>query len=430
MLENKTYPQILLRYGLARKKDLLKDFGAYYDGLIIPANILLYQYRSTPGFIYSCQKPYVIDPMSYLFSIPFNTFKKRMERGYEFKPSFSKLALGHGQDPEVLVKMKYSTFLHSLKNDRKKLDGFIKSCMDMQINRVQSVLEESSEFIDDNTFNLKPEVIIPPYLSYSSENTNDINKIILEYVEHHYSDYSVFPLILIDKNNLRLDYIKFVASFFKGKKFKGYFIWLDDFDERYANDNDIRCIVDLVKTLKTNDDIQIISLFGGFLTMLLYSIGLTAISHGIAYSESKSILAAAKQKGGGSFVRYYIPRLHQFLTIENSIRVLKEKPELICECPICNRIIKGDPNNIAKFEKEEELAELHFLYNRSSERKFIGEKTLNELAVYLLDLKQLTLSIEKVTKLYATYKGPIERSIIESDYLKNWHEIINELSKT
>ncbi len=43
MLKTKDEPLVFIRYGLSRKKGLLKDFNKLYDGLVIPANFLLYQ---------------------------------------------------------------------------------------------------------------------------------------------------------------------------------------------------------------------------------------------------------------------------------------------------------------------------------------------------------------------------------------------------
>src|SRR3989442_5791851 len=54
--------------------------------------------------------------------------------------------------------------------------------------------------------------------------------------------------------------------------------------------------------------------------------------------------------------------------------------DLLCNCQVCARIVRGDPTNIADYEDQEELAELHFLINRAQEKDFIGRRTLTEIA--------------------------------------------------
>ena len=68
-----------------------------YDGLVLPGNILLYQYKATPNVIYMTEKPFFVDPMSYLFGKRFEKLKREISPcNFKFKPSFEKLVFGHG----------------------------------------------------------------------------------------------------------------------------------------------------------------------------------------------------------------------------------------------------------------------------------------------------------------------------------------------
>src|SRR5688500_18151543 len=100
MLEQLHAPLIFLRFGLHRKKNFLRDIRRAYQGIVLPANILLYQYKSTPPVVFNCNKPFFVEPMSYLLGQPYKDFKQRLEKGPRFKPSFQRLMEGHGLSPE------------------------------------------------------------------------------------------------------------------------------------------------------------------------------------------------------------------------------------------------------------------------------------------------------------------------------------------
>src|ERR1044072_9437057 len=137
-IQNDT-PQNFLRYGLPRTKELLKDINRVYDGVVIPANILLYQYKSTPSVVYQLNRPFFIDPMSYLIAQPFERFKRRIEKGNAFKPSFDKLLKGYGLDSRMFLddQAKLTDYLN-LKDGH--LHSFIESCMDFQWNTIEKTL--------------------------------------------------------------------------------------------------------------------------------------------------------------------------------------------------------------------------------------------------------------------------------------------------
>jgi len=142
MLNLKNRPLNFLRFGLARTKELLKDVNKVYDGLAVPANILLYQYKSTPAIIYSLGHPFYVDPMSYLFAQPFTKFKKKIEKGSEFKPSFVKLMSGYGLDSNKFIGSNASLVDHLLE-DKKHLETFVDSCLSFQFDSVYNVMKEA-----------------------------------------------------------------------------------------------------------------------------------------------------------------------------------------------------------------------------------------------------------------------------------------------
>jgi hypothetical protein len=164
---------------------------------------------------------------------------------------------------------------------------------------------------------------------------------------------------------------------------------------------------------------------GGFFSLLLYHFGATCVSHGVAYGEAKSAMAAAQQGSGPAPVRYYVLELHRFLTLEDALRVLRERTDLICNCPACRRVVRGDPENVTKYENEEALAEIHFLYSRNLERRMIGESAPAQILEHLDWSINLNQDIEQITKRYRVSGGYTEKPIVDLGYMRRWRDAIN-----
>jgi hypothetical protein len=431
MLDHKSYPQTFLRFGLQRKKSLLRDVRNAYDGLILPANILLYQYKSTPFVVYMCDKPFIIDPMSYLFGQPYEQFKKLVKTGQQFKPSFDRLMTGHGLQSKRFLKYSYEELLKYLQSSNENLKSFIIKALSFQRDMVWKTIKDSSELMTEEERGLlkeeryQPSLIIPPYFRYIKKNNksiiNELNGKILDYcasVKNEWLD--IYPMIFIGKEFLKHNKLDDIISQYNSYPFDGYCIWIDNFDERTVEAEEIEGFINLVKALSNRRSRQILIMYGGYFSMLLFNVGVTCVAHGLAYGESKSAMAAVQQSSGPAPVRYYILELHRFLTLQSALLVLREKPELICNCVACRRIVRGNPENITKYEDEEALAEIHFLYNRDLERKMIGESTPKQIIEHLEWSLILNSDIENITKTYRVGDSYEERSIVTMDYMNEW----------
>jgi hypothetical protein len=208
------------------------------------------------------------------------------------------------------------------------------------------------------------------------------------------------------------------------RSFPGYCLWIAGFDERFATREEAVALVETVKKLAAGGA-QVVMLFGGFFSLLLKKFGLSCVSHGLAYSESRALEASASQTSGPAPVRYYVLELHRFLTLEDSLLVLRERPELLCSCPVCRRVLQGDPERVTLFSGQEELAEMHFLHTRQLERRMIANSSLDELVAQLEWARTLVLGIDKIMK-PVSRDGQVagERPILSLDYLKNWKEAL------
>lgn len=436
MLDQAGGPLTFLRFAIQRKKDFLRDIKNAFDGIVLTGNILLYQYRSTPMVIFGCRCPFFVDPMSYLFGQPYEDFKQRVKKGPRFKVSFDRLMKGHGLSPEDFLPVDYTKLVGFLLNSERNLSVFIDRALGFQWNNVWDAVQAAMEFLPAdqlgalNEAEFRPRFLIPPYFLYSPSTgtrrsaTNELNAKILEYCWARREDWGdFFPVVLITKESLGTTFVDSVVETVKKSDFPGYCIWVEDFDERFAKETQIAGLIKLTQELSAGNH-QVVMLYGGFFSMLLKYFGMTCVCHGLAYGEARTLGAAAQQGSGPAPVRYYVLELHRFLTLPDALMVLRERRDLICSCPICRRVIGSDPERVTRFNKEEALAEMHFLYNRAQERKMIAETSL-EGAIQNLDWS-LTLNndLAEITKRYKTKDGYEERPIVDPGYIQEWMQAL------
>jgi hypothetical protein len=437
MLDGTTAPLDFLRFGIQRKKAFLKDVGQAYNGIVLPANILLYQFRSTPTVIFMCQKPFFVDPMSYLFGQPYESFKKRVKKGgLRFKPSFEKLMQGHGLDPEAFIPFDYTTLLRFLAED-KNLQAFCAKAFGFQRDSVWKTIQEAEDLMTDeqkatlNEATYRPSFLIPPYFLYAFSRSGTsaatgLNARILDFSFKERKNWGdVFPLVFVRKEDLESEVLSEIIRVAKGNDFPGYCIWIEDFVERLAKKEQIKGLIRLVRALSEGGK-QVVALYGGYFSMLLKGFGLKCVCHGLAYGEARSVSASAEEGSGPAPIRYYLYDLHCFLTLENALTVLRARRDLICDCPICARLIGGDPENVTRFSREEALAELHFLWSRNKERAAIGGAGIEDAIAYLQLTLDLNEDLGEITRQYRTSNGYEERPIVNIQYIKNWMDAMKE----
>jgi len=439
MLEPTKGPSVFIRFGIQRKKAFLRDVSRSFDGLVLPANVLLYQYRSTPSVVFMCNKPFFVDPMSYVFGQPYEEFKRRVKEGSpRFKPSFEKLMSGHGLTPADFLPYDYKALLRHLGTRGNNLEVFVENALGFQRERVWATLQDASDLMTDeqraslDQARFRPAFLIPPYFLYLPPTdrgippTTDLNSRVLDLCWQNRDKWGdIFPTVFLRRQHLDAQYRKGILALYKKNPFPGYCVWIDDFDERESTEADVRGLVELTRAL-AGDGRQVVMLYGGFFSMLLYYFGMTSVCHGLAYGESRSIGATAQQGSGPAPIRYYVLELHRFLTLENALTVLRQRPDLLCNCPACRRIVRGNAERVTLYQEEEAMAEVHFLYNRNQERTLIAESP-KDLAIENLEWTLLLNDdIDRITKPYRVSSGVEERPIVDPAYIRAWKNALEQ----
>lgn len=110
-------------------------------------------------------------------------------------------------------------------------------------------------------------------------------------------------------------------------------VWVDGLNEMQV---EATALAAYGKSLKKASDagIQTFALYGGFFSVLLSGVGLRGSSHGIGFGEHREYLELPRS--GPPPKRYYMPRLHRYVSQEFAYRLWQNNPSLAeCDCEVC-----------------------------------------------------------------------------------------------
>lgn len=420
-----------IRFGMQRKKKFMVDIARAYHGIVLPANILLYQYKSTPTVVHATQKRYFVDPMSYLLGQPYDHFKRKAKSGEDgYKPSFARLMEGHGLTPADYYAYDYQRLLsHIDKEPNRKT--FITNALRFQRDNVWDTISASKDLIVDDSERpqlddalYRPQFVIPPYfLIHAGMDSGEagVNREVWNSAQEFGDEYGdVFPLLFVTRRTLATGDAAELAAELNRMSFPGYCLWVDDFEERKVHVQEIAALARTVKTLSGGGK-PVVLLYGGYLGLAMHSFGASLVCHGLAYGESRNVSASTVQSSGPAPIRYYIPGLHRFLPPESALLLLKQREDLMCECPVCVRVMRGNPDLVTAFNDLEDFAEMHFLWNRDQERKFVTDALPDEIVVDLRTKFLRHADIADIRRSRTDRRGRIvTESVIEPAYLKTW----------
>jgi len=412
---------IHLRFGLQKDKEIIRDLSDKLDGLVIPAHILSYQSAVISAFVSSfTDMPFIIDPMTYLLQHPkveltngSGDLRKSISKMCaEYTPDVESVLLAHRQlspnnipDCEILCKgVRNQQLSISSKAATKKAEKYLK-----RYGRGDSVT---------------PRFIVSPYFHFNST-SDQWYKLSLEMAQAMQTICSekgdgieAGVVIFVPADKLTDDEIATIASDYS--KFKHIILWPGDFDERTANKAQIVNIRKLVSKLSEFAEVEI--LYAGFLLMTTAADGAKVVSHGLTYSQHKSF--AVTPGGGGMPERYYIPKFRAFRSLSQTDIIFHQKPELMCDCPVCENLLQSNPDRIILFSDEPEKLREHFISVRKQEAIEMDNFDRSSLVSELRDIyHEYHSSICNLPNPDALVSGSNMNGL---EYLNRWADGISE----
>ena len=427
---NRMVAKIYLRLGLTSEKEVLKDMAEHYDGLVINANITAYYRSWVSSFLKEINKPYFIDPTTYIYAIDPTPLSN--EQAITNKKSYGELSECFPESIQNIINERPLLPLDLMKDQsinkkllRKIANNFIRFQKNITIKDLaQKRIDEYESWFSEEKEKQQEESILkfvsPPYFFINSFD-DPWYKINLEIqlqtkqLEKEKPVYAILCLseeILLEDNSVE----RILEDF---SIFDGFVIWIDNFDERKEKSETLYILTNLVKLIETKNKESII-LYGGYFSMLLSYKGLDICCRNIDYGEKKRV--GFIPKGGGFPKKYYIPQIQSSLSKAKTRVLLSNHPNLICSCEICNgykKLISKENNSIKGISDFFDMFDFkndtkrHFILNIASEQSEIKVESLDNV----IDKRE-----KEVSKLYECQIP--ERIGIDLKYLQRWKEAL------
>lgn len=423
-----------IRFGVHKDREVLGQLRDSVNNMVIPAHILSYTPNPTVAAINYIDRPYFVDPMTYIYTksnIESYLVKDKKSHENKFKPSIEKLT----DDYNLGLFFKDRSYAPLLPSDFTTafLGSFAESNFQLQTQKINDQKESAFSRYAELLGKLgevaiaaklketqSPQFITPPYFQISSltDEWLEVNLKIAHQTEA-ISNLPVTPIILTNSDLLTEELLD------KYEGFNQLLLWVHDIDETESPESILKQVSKLTAYARfisvcDKRGVKIISLYGGYFSAMLTKFGLESFCHGIVYGESKAV--AARIGGGAPPSRYYIKKLHRFFSVPEAIQLLQWYPDLIDRSdPRCMKLVNGGVNGLLEFQKKDSLAQLHFIYSRENElndlRKWSNQDILNDLDEIYKIYNPLPNAITGTSLNYVKIWGTALKTIIQSNEL-------------
>lgn len=419
-------PWCFYRLGPTKEKELFKRRRDAYDGVIVPAHIASYYSAFCAEFIGSLQKPYLIDPMTYLFAgdpALLKRFVKDRKTGRTMRDTTGRKKKGDlKRSFSKLVEQHYGGLIEMVVGDDRPLtpkdcassaaaDDLVSSVVAFQTNLLSQLPEKYRKYEKYARKHGKPAsgaanppmCVVPPYFSLGGSDVPawlEVNVDLLVRTKAQ-TTLPVFPVILAGPQSLNLNAALFISKYAEAGP-DGYLLWVDGF----SSDQDVGALAAVFgfveRLAKTGK--PVILLYGDAFSLVLHFAGLRGFGCGICYAERKLSTQDVDVEGMIP-PRYYVSLLKKKIQIATEARRIdfSQYPDLRCDCEICRR--KPDPGTLDDTESRE-----HFMLARKAEIDALRRGS---------DRAALSAVLEGAFKKYQT--DPLLSPLV---HLRNWAAVL------
>jgi hypothetical protein len=403
-------------YNIAEKgiydeiKDLFNKFAV--DGHILEHNL-----KSFSAFISKYGRKFFVNPETCYLQLD-NIDELILDKYGEVRPSWGKLLSYYGECiKSCVLEKKRRLMLHDFYNSSGNLDGekmrdLSLHVIEYQRNRVNDALGALQRFLPKEA-KVTPVFLTAPYFYVGDINDGWYNLSLRAAKEatSYKGDFKLFAVICIAKSLLADDkVISQIAEDYTKGPFDGFLLLINDFSEDMEDEMILKGFIKLVESLAKARK-PIINLYGGYFSALLHHRGLSGFVSGLTYGFSTDIAMPPPKGGppGGPVAKYYIPWIHQSLTLDEALRILREVGQSRCSCPICSSLKSSFFNLDPKSADAKYFSKMHFLYSRYAELQDILKKDYNSLR-------------QDILQMYKQFKK--FEPLIDVEYLNRWYRVL------
>lgn len=362
-------------------KRLISKAPNHFDGLQIGASDSM----SVVELVKNIGKPFFIDPMAYMFTLPpeavtdFETHKVRASLSSLAHRYSSLLGQTIGKraistdDIINQVEVLDDTTRNALEYQRSKISGQLNLFSMTSYYDKYRLLDDSDDSKPVTANAVLPCVVIAPYFHFADTSspwytaTIRCAKLASRYIQ---SGERLYTTLLIDPHLLDFPVqIREIITEVAALAIDGVFIWVNGMDEESAPVSRLANLLFLISELKAKGK-SVIKMHGGYFSVLMNSYGLDGFSCNLSYRTSRNIMSYRWKAPKVPRSKFYVPQLHCAYDIEEAAHILKMFPFTRCRCAVCRDAYGNDFDKMQQSMKEKGFCESHFLNARKQELNF------------------------------------------------------------
>jgi hypothetical protein len=374
-----------IRLGIFRDRPVFEDAARNYDRVVVPAHIAAYSGDGLWGFMTGVGRAqgrdaeYFFDPMTYWLALPPKYWGRGSERGQrldldlpltedQVRPAFWRLLEAYGLTEAI------RTSEQRLAED--VLMQLPRACLEFQrrgiANKTEKTVTKYAKVlgiqIDEARFT--PDRLVAAYLPVDRRSTPSVRRqrsLNTASLENRGAGESLWGVVAFETPAVAQPIDEEARAELSLEEFDGVGLWIGGLDEYASDVESLRLYRDVVRSL----DKPVWLLFGGYYGALLSYDGVTDLSHGVLYTESKRVTGPVGS--GPPADRYYVRPLHRFYDPARAIRAMELAPELRCRCSECadfdalRRAARESANTPANRVSWGQRLQRHFIQARDAE---------------------------------------------------------------
>lgn len=382
--------ELYYRIGTAGEQGLFDAERESYTGVGVGAHVAAIGRTWVSGLLFRLGKPYFVDPVTYAFAQD----PKIVRRADELRRSYDGVAEEYGG-----VVRQYAGKRALRPSDLKtqaaaedlvaQVIGFQEKVFSRPGAAQASLLEYLAELGETVPGPSSPTVLIPPYFYAGSADDpwHVVNIRLAEIALGQVERERVAPVVCVSEHGISSGKAvdRLVSDY---SRFSTVFVWVSGLNEQKATQSQLLNYSSLVRGLAERGT-KPRAFYGGPFSLGLGTVGLTGISPGICYSESKDV--AVTPTGGGFPTRYYVPLNRVKVALANAARMFASNADLVCDCGVCGakmparRARRGPRPDVAEAIEEMAAAEAkrHLMIVRAREARETTRLSPSALAARL-----------------------------------------------
>lgn len=356
------FPRRWLSFSNSDQRILCEEtHGLLWEGLVVPGTLATYYKQGVGGYVLARRRPFVIDPRTPLLQ-PVTQLPRPIPRA-----SHETLAGIH--DPEVGAIWSRGTEVPFETWTRNRWERAVDSVLDFQASFQYEAAEKISKYeaiLAEVGMDLEvpiegPRRLIPPYWAVKGRHDPwwRLSLAAIKQAAERFDPKRLMPVLCLATNTSLATFQELIAELPDG--LDRVFCWAGTWDEAQATSDDIAGWLGAIDAAAMRG-IGIVNMYGGALSVMLTGVGLAGVNHGVGYSEQRSEQRLGRT--GAPPMRYYVPRLRQFLPVPQAQRATDLLAELgdgwRCDCVVCR-----GRSTIVDLRTDE--LKRHFLLSRRAE---------------------------------------------------------------